>query len=114
MLSALTRLPAQAESSAPKPRQRVWFSGNRLAVPNGANLDLKRPTPVAWFEERAEVRWKQITFGPHFGAALGSREVFVWGYNHAKDEFAAPRKIDLRGEFIIEIHTTDDALFLLT
>ena len=96
-------------------KQRVWFTGNRLAVPNGATKDLKRPTPVAWFEEQ-RLRWSIVTFGPDYGVAVTEKKgsVYLWGYDSVKRKFVAPLEVDFTFGEIADVATTDDAVFVLT
>ena len=110
VLSAVN-LPVRAETQ-PRRKQRVWFVGNRLAVPNGAAQDLKRPTPLAWFEERPQLRWSLVTFGPDFGVGLAEGEMYFWGFDGAK--FVAPFVVEFNKGEVSDVVTTDDAVFVLT
>ena len=69
MIAAVSSLTKFRSINEEFKTQRVWAMGSKFALPNGHSCDLRRPTPLAYFETSSE-RWAQITFGPDFGVAL--------------------------------------------
>lgn len=84
---------------------RVYMWGRRASLPaseagDAAGSDLRSPTEVAWFRlyaERHRCRWRQVAFGPSFGAArTDSGELVLWGSCRSKDgsrQYTEPRPL---------------------
>lgn len=102
--------PPPAALTAPRDGSRIFFWGIRNAFPfseaSGDALpeaDMRSPTEALWFRRHAEAtqrRWRQLAFGPSFGAArTDAGELFAWGSCRSKDGkgriFLEPRPIVL-------------------
>ena len=79
-------------------------------MPNGSLIDLDRPTPVPWLNEAGP--WKRLVTGPNFGAALGERWLFVWGYDDVVKKFLPPKQVPLEG--VVEVGCSTGEIFCLT
>lgn len=98
--------PAGCAEAAPE-GSRVLVWGQRFAVPAceaagdaAPEADLRVPTEIAWFRQHAEThkcRWRQLAFGPSFGAArTDTGELFAWGSCKGRDggrTFLEPRPL---------------------
>ncbi|CEM32882.1 unnamed protein product [Vitrella brassicaformis CCMP3155] len=75
---------------APTPKQQVFCWGKRFAYPGGGRSDILVPQEIDWFRDN-QFGWKQITFGPTFGAGLTfSGELWVWGSWGEADDIHLP------------------------
>eukprot|EP00747_Dinoflagellata_sp_TGD_P186870 gnl/TRDRNA2_/TRDRNA2_44217_c0_seq2.p1 gnl/TRDRNA2_/TRDRNA2_44217_c0~~gnl/TRDRNA2_/TRDRNA2_44217_c0_seq2.p1 ORF type:complete len:553 (+),score=70.66 gnl/TRDRNA2_/TRDRNA2_44217_c0_seq2:47-1705(+) len=75
---------------------RVFVWGQRAALPvceasgdAAPEGDVREPMEVCWFRKHAErhrCKWRQLAFGPSFGAArTDAGELFLWGSSRGKD-----------------------------
>lgn len=126
-----------AALTMPRDGSRVFVWGLRNALPiseaaGGAPLPeaelLRAPWEAAWFRQQSEAtgcRWRQLAFGPCFGAArTAAGELFIWGSapkgNNGKGTriFLAPRPLlldDLAsdGRFL-DVQCSESSVWALT